>query len=112
MDKFIEVDRKVKEVDWAKPGTKAGLEMLESFCQQRLKYFAADRNNPTKNALSNLSPWFHAGNEYDRHPACGVQKGSVWRSPLHALLAYHTGSFTFHFRIYLARCTRLLSPVK
>ena len=61
VDKFIEVDRSVKEVDWAKPGTKAGLEMLESFCRERLKYFASARNNPTKNALSHLSPWFHAG---------------------------------------------------
>jgi len=61
VDEFIKVDRSVREVDWAKPGTKAGLEMLESFCQERLKYFATDRNNPTKSALSNLSPWFHAG---------------------------------------------------
>ena len=61
MDNFIEVDRNVKEVEWAKPGSEAGLEMLESFCHRRLKYFATDRNNPTKNALSNLSPWFHAG---------------------------------------------------
>ena len=61
VDKFIEVDRDVKEVDWAQPGTKAGLEMLESFCNERLKYFADDRNNPTKKALSDLSPWFHAG---------------------------------------------------
>lgn len=61
MDEFIDVDRSVKEVNWAKPGTKAGLEMLETFCQERLKYFATDRNNPTKSALSNLSPWFHAG---------------------------------------------------
>ena len=62
MDQFIEVDRNVKEVAWAEGGTKAGLEMLESFCEDRLKYFALDRNNPTKKALSDLSPWFHAGN--------------------------------------------------
>ena len=61
VDEFIEVDRSVKEVEWAKPGTKAGLEMLETFCHERFKYFATDRNNPTKSALSNLSPWFHAG---------------------------------------------------
>lgn len=61
MDKFIEVDRNVEEVAWAEPGTKAGLKMLESFCGERLKYFATDRNNPTKKALSDLSPWFHAG---------------------------------------------------
>ena len=32
MDSFIDVDRAVKDVDWAKAGTEAGLEMLESFC--------------------------------------------------------------------------------
>ncbi|XP_046571771.1 LOW QUALITY PROTEIN: deoxyribodipyrimidine photo-lyase-like [Haliotis rubra] len=57
----LEVDRSVKEVDWATPGTKGGLKMLESFCKERLKYFNADRNNPNKNALSNLSPWIHFG---------------------------------------------------
>lgn len=61
VDEFIEVDRNVQEVNWAEPGTKAGLEMLESFCKDRLKFFATDRNNPTKEALSDLSPWFHAG---------------------------------------------------
>ena len=63
VDEFIEVDRNVQEVNWAEPGTKAGLEMLESFCKDRLKFFATDRNNPTKKGLSDLSPWFHAGND-------------------------------------------------
>ncbi|XP_070539072.1 deoxyribodipyrimidine photo-lyase-like [Ptychodera flava] len=57
----LEVDRTVAEVDWAMPGTSAGLRMLESFCKHRLRYFNADRNNPNKTALSNMSPWFHFG---------------------------------------------------
>lgn len=55
------VDRTVGPVDWAKPGTTAGFKTLESFCQERLKFFSADRNNPNKAALSNLSPWIHFG---------------------------------------------------
>ena len=58
---FIEVDSSVPEVDWAKPGTAAGLNMLESFCKVRLRNFGASRNDPTKNAISNLSPWFNTG---------------------------------------------------
>ncbi|KAK7091018.1 deoxyribodipyrimidine photo-lyase-like isoform X2 [Littorina saxatilis] len=58
---FLQVDRSVKEVEWAKPGTFAALKMLESFCTQRLKYFSSQRNNPNKLALSNLSPWIHFG---------------------------------------------------
>ncbi|XP_062987855.1 deoxyribodipyrimidine photo-lyase-like [Elgaria multicarinata webbii] len=57
----LEVDRTVEEVDWAQPGTAAGLRMLEQFIQQRLKFFGTDRNNPNRAALSNLSPWFHFG---------------------------------------------------
>lgn len=60
----LEVDRKVTEVDWAVPGSTAGLNMLESFCHERLKYFGSDRNNPNKNALSNLSPWIKFGNMF------------------------------------------------
>lgn len=51
----------MKEVRWATPGTAAGLAMLESFIGERLKFFGTDRNNPTRAALSNLSPWFHFG---------------------------------------------------
>ncbi|XP_069473623.1 deoxyribodipyrimidine photo-lyase-like isoform X2 [Ambystoma mexicanum] len=57
----LQVDRTVGEVDWAKPGTKAGMGVLKSFIAERLKFFGTDRNNPNKNALSNLSPWFHFG---------------------------------------------------
>ncbi|XP_067898490.1 CPD photolyase isoform X2 [Heterodontus francisci] len=57
----LQVDRTVKEVDWAKPGTAAGLTRLESFIKEQLKHFSTDRNNPNKAALSNMSPWFHFG---------------------------------------------------
>ena len=61
----LTVDRTVGPVDWATPGSTAGLRMLESFCKERLKYFSADRNNPNKVALSNLSPWIHFGKEIE-----------------------------------------------
>lgn len=60
-DSFLEVDRSVGEVTWAKPGTVAGLNMLQSFCEKRLKHFSTSRNDPNKQALSNLSPWMHFG---------------------------------------------------
>ncbi|KAL4220007.1 hypothetical protein ACF0H5_020419 [Mactra antiquata] len=59
--KSLEVDQTVLPVDWAKPGTSHGLKMLESFCNERLRYFGSERNNPNKNSLSNLSPWIHFG---------------------------------------------------
>ncbi|XP_029472371.1 LOW QUALITY PROTEIN: deoxyribodipyrimidine photo-lyase-like [Rhinatrema bivittatum] len=57
----LQVDRSVREVDWATPGTAAGLSVLQSFIGERLKFFCTDRNDPNKAALSNLSPWFHFG---------------------------------------------------
>ena len=62
----LEVDRVVPPVEWATPGTTGGLGVLESFCKERLKYFGSDRNNPNKDALSNLSPWLHFGKSRSR----------------------------------------------
>ena len=61
MKRFLEVDQSVEEVQWAVPGTRAGMEMLHEFIQKRLKLFGEKRNDPTFDALSNLSPWFHFG---------------------------------------------------
>ncbi|XP_041119981.1 CPD photolyase isoform X3 [Polyodon spathula] len=72
----LEVDCSVKEVDWARPGTEAGLAMLESFIMERLKLFGSDRNNPNRPALSNLSPWFHFGQVSVQRAVLEVRKCS------------------------------------
>lgn len=60
-ERSLEVDMNVREVDWATPGTEAGLAMLRGFCNERLKSYASKRGDPTHSASSNLSPWFHFG---------------------------------------------------
>lgn len=57
----VEVDRTVDEVEWAKPGYKFAVELLNSFCEKRLRRYQADRNIPIVDAISNLSPWLHFG---------------------------------------------------
>ncbi|CAD7014739.1 deoxyribodipyrimidine photo-lyase [Ceratitis capitata] len=57
----IQCDRSVDAVEWAQPGYKAACSQLESFCLNRLRIFSEKRNDPTVNALSGLSPWFHFG---------------------------------------------------
>lgn len=57
----IKTDDSVGEVTWIKPGYKQSINMLESFITKRLRLFATKRNDPTVNALSNLSPYFHFG---------------------------------------------------
>ncbi|CAH8471682.1 unnamed protein product [Schistosoma guineensis] len=54
-------DKSVKPVDWAVPGTRAGLEVLYEFIGKRLKKFDPHRNDPAHPALSGLSPWLHFG---------------------------------------------------
>ncbi|CAH8483611.1 unnamed protein product [Heterobilharzia americana] len=54
-------DMLVKPVDWATPGTEAGFNTLHTFIHERLSKYADGRNDPTKNCLSDLSPWFHFG---------------------------------------------------
>lgn len=59
--KQLQVDTSVAPVEWARPGTKGGLQVLDDFLHKRLKIYDAKRNNPNENALSGLSPWFHFG---------------------------------------------------
>ena len=57
----LKCDKNVKIVEWAKPGYKAGIKVLDDFIKIRLRDYDTDRNDPNKNALSNLSPWLHFG---------------------------------------------------
>ncbi|KAL4608184.1 Deoxyribodipyrimidine photo-lyase-like [Arapaima gigas] len=57
----MKVDQTVEEVEWARPGSAAAFATLESFIDLRLRDFATHRNNPNCKALSQLSPWLHAG---------------------------------------------------
>lgn len=54
-------DRTVPEVDWLKPGAAAGRRLLGDFLENRLPSYDSERNDPTKNAQSNLSPYLHFG---------------------------------------------------
>ncbi|XP_046842987.1 deoxyribodipyrimidine photo-lyase-like isoform X2 [Xenia sp. Carnegie-2017] len=84
---FIKVDDSVKEVTWAKPGSKAGLLKLEEFSEKHLESFSSDRNDPTKDALSNLSPWFHAGQVSVQRAILTVSKQkSKWKESTEAYI--------------------------
>lgn len=56
-----EADKSVGPVDWAKPGYDEAVKMMKSFLDKRLNIYASKKNDPTQDALSNLSPWFHFG---------------------------------------------------
>ncbi|XP_044074459.1 CPD photolyase isoform X2 [Siniperca chuatsi] len=69
----LQVDRAVGMPEWAKPGTKAGIAMLESFIDVRLKQFDTQRNDPNAAALSQLSPWIRFGHLSAQRVALQVQ---------------------------------------
>ena len=63
-DQVIEnltADRTIDHATWITPGPSAGIAMLETFCTKKLKDYEPGRNNPVKDSLSNLSPYFHFG---------------------------------------------------
>lgn len=57
----LEIDRTVKEADWLKPGESEAQKALEGFIEKKLDKYADDRNDPTKDGQSNLSPYLHFG---------------------------------------------------
>jgi deoxyribodipyrimidine photo-lyase len=57
----IDIDHTVQAVEWIKSGEKAAGKMLNDFLQHRLSHYLQDRNDPTKDAQSNLSPYIHFG---------------------------------------------------
>lgn len=57
----LKCDQSVKKVDWAVPGYEGGIKVLDDFIKARLRIYEDERNDPNKNALSHLSPWYHFG---------------------------------------------------
>lgn len=59
--KSLKVDASVPEIDWLKPGEAAAEKRLIDFLQNKLALYAEKRNDPNKEAVSDLSPYLHFG---------------------------------------------------
>ena len=57
----LQINFDVKEVNWINPGSKAALKTLEDFLKNKLENYSDERNDPNKDAQSNLSPYLHFG---------------------------------------------------
>lgn len=61
-DKILtELDSSVKPITWTKPGENFALKIFQEFIDKKLIKYSDERNDPNKNAISNLSPYFHFG---------------------------------------------------
>jgi len=61
-------------VTWIKPGSKGGLKALHLFVQNKLDSYDSGRNDPTKDAVSLLSPYLHFGQVSAQRVALEVSK--------------------------------------
>lgn len=51
----------IPEVSWLLPGEEAAMKLLRTFIEAKLPRYDEDRNDPTKDGQSNLSPYLHFG---------------------------------------------------
>ena len=70
----LKINHEVREVDWIKPGEASASAALRDFLENRFERYTEDRNDPNKNALSNLSPYLHFGQISAQRVALNVQQ--------------------------------------
>ncbi len=59
--KSLSVDFSVTPVKWIKPGETEAKKILSNFLNKKIKNYSKERNDPNKEAQSNLSPYLHFG---------------------------------------------------
>ena len=69
----LKIDSSVQAVNWIKPGESFANKRLRSL-NESFKNYDLNRNDPTKNALSNLSPYFHYGHLSSQRAILEIKK--------------------------------------
>jgi deoxyribodipyrimidine photo-lyase len=70
----LPINRDVGEVSWLKPGENAARNALNSFLNTRLQNYNDQRNDPTLDGQSGLSPYLHFGHLSAQRVALEVKK--------------------------------------
>jgi deoxyribodipyrimidine photo-lyase len=65
----LNINTQIKPITWLTPGPQAAQQTLQHFLVHKAATYATDRNDPAKNALSNLSPYLHFGHISAQHIA-------------------------------------------
>ena len=78
-------DSTVKEVDWVNPGEIAAKDILNKL-KTTLEGYSSNRNDPTKAALSDLSPYFHFGHIAPQRVAWEIHKSKLQKEDKDAFL--------------------------
>lgn len=83
---YISAKRNVEPVSWIAPGEDAAMQQLAEFISNRLQRYAAERNDPTSNAVSHLSPYLHFGQISAQHAASAVKESDAPKESKDAFL--------------------------
>ena len=71
------VDRSVRPVEWMKPGESEARRVLEDFLLVKLGTYHLYRNDPTRDSVSNLSPFLHFGQISSQRIAIEVKRSNA-----------------------------------
>ncbi len=82
----LTVDTAVSEIDLLSPGEQAARATLKHFLQNRLPNYAEQRNDPTCDGQSQLSPYLHFGQISAQRVALEVSKASADKNSKAAFL--------------------------
>ena len=74
VEKNLKVDFSVPELKWVKPGEKEARNALKRFIARKLSRYPDERNDPNKDAVSDLSPYLHFGQIAAQRVALEVRK--------------------------------------
>jgi len=69
----LQINFDIKGIDWLQPGEKAAHKILQDFIDNKFHLYETDRNLPTHDAQSNLSPYFHFGQIAPQRVALVIQ---------------------------------------
>ncbi|RZN37669.1 MAG: deoxyribodipyrimidine photo-lyase [Methanophagales archaeon ANME-1-THS] len=75
--KTLQVEQTVREVEWLRPGEEVADRVLHEFIDHKLALYPEQRNDPTRDGLSNLSPYLHFGQISAERVALEVQQSDA-----------------------------------
>jgi len=73
----LRINHGVEEVTWLKPGERAAKKVLKNFLEKKLKMYDTQRNDPTIDGQSNLSPYLHFGHISAQRVALDIHKATA-----------------------------------
>ncbi len=85
-NKTLNVDRSVSTLSWIKSGEDNAHKTLRYFIDQKLDYYQVNRNDPTKDSQSNLSPYLHFGQISAQRIALEIKKSNRKKESCEAFL--------------------------